>query len=91
MRDNLEWTLNGDLPGITKRETIFGGGEGGGEGEGRRWKRGRMRREGEEEESLLSEVLKLYDQHNAQVFNLFIYLFLPYIFQTFFKQIFRCR
>jgi hypothetical protein len=29
--------------------------------------------------------MKLYnDQRNAQVFNLFIYLLLPYMFQTFF-------
>jgi hypothetical protein len=31
------------------------------------------------------------DQLNAQVYNLFIYLFLPYMFRAFFKPIFRGR
>jgi hypothetical protein len=36
--------------------------------------------------------MKLYnDQRNAQVFNLFIYLLLPYMFRAFFKPIFRGR
>jgi hypothetical protein len=36
--------------------------------------------------------MKLYnDQHNVQVFNLFIYLLLPYMFRAFFKPIFRGR
>jgi hypothetical protein len=36
--------------------------------------------------------LKLYnDQRNAQVFNLFIYLILPYMFRAFFWPIFRGR
>jgi hypothetical protein len=34
--------------------------------------------------------MKLYnDQRNAQVFNLFIYLHLPYMFRAFFQPIFR--
>jgi hypothetical protein len=34
--------------------------------------------------------MKLYnDQRNAQVFNLFIYLLLPYMFRAFFKPFFR--
>jgi hypothetical protein len=36
--------------------------------------------------------IKLYgEQSNAQVFNLFIYLLLPYMFRAFFKLIFRGR
>jgi hypothetical protein len=36
--------------------------------------------------------MKLYDnQRNAQVFNVFIYLLLPYMFWAFFKPIFRGR
>jgi hypothetical protein len=36
-------------------------------------------------EGSIYRTLQLYnDQHNAQVFNLFIYLLLPYMFQAFF-------
>jgi hypothetical protein len=36
--------------------------------------------------------IKLYnDQRNAQVFNLFIYLILPYMIRAFFYPIFRGR
>jgi hypothetical protein len=38
----------------------------------------------------INSVDKLYnDQRNAQVFNLFIYLLLPYMFQAFFKPFFK--
>jgi hypothetical protein len=36
--------------------------------------------------------MKLYnDQRNAHVFNIFIYLLMPYMFRAFFKPIFRGR